>query len=114
MDSKDKQKFTHPLIDKVEREYLKILADNLRNGSLKLEEAKNHTREFLSLLPFSSFDDFKKKIYEFTLTKPLYQRIYLMILNYEEEIKTKNLLERMRVLIKENNFEEALKVVANK
>ena len=114
MDNKNKSKFNHHLIKEVERKYLRILADNLKNGSLTLEEAKNHTREFLSFLPFSSFEDFKKKIYEFTLKNPLYQKIYLMILNYEEEIKTKGLLERIRVLIKENNFEEALKVVAQK
>jgi len=114
MDDKNKSKFDDSLIKKVEKEYLKILTDNLRNGSLTLEEAKNHTRQFLSFLPFSSFDDFKKKIYEFTLKNPLYQKIYLMILNYEEEIKTKHLLEKIRSLMKKNNFEDALKIVVSK
>jgi len=37
-----------------------------------------------------------------------------MIINYEEKIKTKYLLEKIRSLMKENNFEEALKVVVSK
>ena len=100
-------------INQIEKEYLQIIIDNLKNGRLKLEEAKTNTKEFLSLIPFSSFDDFKKKISGFVLKYPLYQKIYLSIFKIEEEEKTKQLLNRMQSFIKENKIDEALKVVAN-
>lgn len=106
-------KLDNELVKKIEKDYLQIIIDSLKNGSLKLNEAKSHTKEFLSFLPFSSFDDFKKKIGEFVLKHPQYQKIYLLILKTEEEIKTQQILNRMRAFIKENKFDEALKVVAH-
>lgn len=99
-------------ITQIEKEYLQIIIENLKNGNLKLEEAKKHTKEFLALLPFSSFDDFKKKISDFVLKHPIYQKIYLSLLKIEEEEKTQELLNRMTAFIKENKIKEVLKVVA--
>lgn len=100
-------------IKQIEKEFLQIIIDNLKNGQIKLDDAKQNAKEFLSLLPFSSFEDFKKKIGEFVLKHPQYQKIYLSILKTEEEIKTQQILNRMRAFIKENKFDEALKVVAH-
>lgn len=99
-------------ITQVEKEYLQIIINNLKNSNLKLSQAKNDTKDFLSLLPFNSFEDFKKKIGDFVLKHPLYQKIYLLILKIEEEEKTQKLLNRMSAFIKENKFDQALKVAA--
>lgn len=106
--------FNQNLIKSIEKEFLKIIIDNLRNGTLKLSEAKENAKSFLDLLPFASFEDIKKKIGNFVLKYPLYQKIYLSVLNIEEEVKTQSLLNRMRSLLKENKIDEALKVTAEK
>jgi len=61
MDDNNKLKFDDPLIKEVEKEYLKILTDNLRNGSLSLEETKIIPANFFFLFLFLFWKILNKK-----------------------------------------------------
>lgn len=105
---------TKEFIEKIEEEYLKELVDRLQKGTVTTDQAKEITREFLELTPFSSAEDMETKIQSFTEKHPEFGGLYVNFLKYEDESKTSKLLNDMRAHLKENRLDEALKLVNNK
>lgn len=95
----------------VETDYLKLLSQYLKTGKIKLSEAKEVTKEFLALLPFADKLDLQMKIKTFTEKHPEFNQVYITFLKKEDLEKTAELIEKMRVLIKENKIDEALNLI---
>lgn len=99
------------IIDTIETDFLKIIIRHLKSGKIKLNQAKEITKEFLSLLPFGSDENLRDKLKAFTDKYDNFKPIYISILKMEEGKKTNEILTKMRGLIKENKVDEALKLV---
>ncbi len=99
------------IINLLETEFLKILINDLKFGKIKLPEAKTVTKEFLALLPFTNKDELNTKLKAFIDKHSEFKMVYLTLLKINEEQKTNDLVMKMRILIKQNKIDEALKLV---
>lgn len=97
-------------VKKIETDYLKMVADCLRKGKIDFKTAKESAKELLTLFPFTSYEDMQTKIQQFTQKYTQFDKLYVNFLSYEEEAKTQELIEKMRVLMKSNKIDEALHI----
>lgn len=95
----------------VETDYLKLLSQYLKTGKISLPEAKEVTKEFLSLLPFVDIKDLQAKLKSFTEKHPEFNQVYITFLKKEDLEKTAELVGKMKVLVKENKIDEALNLI---
>ena len=96
--------------EKVEREMLLALINLLDSDTFNVEKAQQVAAEYLALLPYKDDTDFHDKVKLFTDKYPELKRMYIALLNYDEEKKTDDLLTKMRGLMKNNKIEEAIKM----
>jgi hypothetical protein len=86
---------TKELLEKVDKIYLLLLIEQLKQGVVSLKKAKNITRVFLTLT-YSSVKDLKHKIKQFSLSYkefgPLSEKLFFLI----EEERTKKILDRIK------------------
>lgn len=95
----------------VETDFLKLLSQYLKTGKVKLQEAKEITKEFLALLPFIDEEDMQTKLKSFTEKYPEFNQVYITFLKKEDLEKTADIVGKMKVLIKENKIDEALSLI---
>lgn len=101
-------------VKKIEIEYLKLLATLLRDGKINRQIAKESAKTYLSLLPFSSDHDLQSKIKTFVEKYPMIDKYQVIVMDAVEEIKTAQVLEKMRTHLKNDNIEEAINLVDTK
>ena len=99
------------LTDKLEKNYLKLIIQYLKDGTLTLPDSRAVTREFLALQPFASAEDAQKKIVEFTAKHLEFKQLEILLMSIIEEEKTDNLLAKMRSHLENNNIDAALSLV---
>lgn len=95
----------------VETDFLKLLSIYLKTGKIKLLEAKEVTKEFLALLPFTNKVDLQAKLKSFTEKHPEFNQVYITFLQKEDLEKTADLIGKMKVLIRENKIDEAVDLI---
>jgi hypothetical protein len=99
------------LIKNIEKEYLRILIDLMKNGSFNLQKAKDKTREFLAFLPFVSYEDMNSKIKQFSKDNSDFDNLFTLYLDLEEKEKTTNVLAKIRSFMEKGNVNQALNLV---
>lgn len=95
----------------VEKQVIRIVIDVLKSRSATVEQSKVVLREFLKLTPFSTLEDMKAKILNFSKVYPVFQPVYITVLKYEDDYEKDHLINKMRKLIKEQDVDGALEVV---
>ena len=90
---------------------MKLIIQYLKTGKLKLADARTAAKEFLALLPFKDKDDLKSKLQDFTGKHKQFNQVYITFLKVHEEIKTAEMIAKMREYIRENKIDEALQLV---
>ncbi|MEK6952046.1 MAG: hypothetical protein AABX29_03455 [Nanoarchaeota archaeon] len=98
-------------INDLERNFLKIIIENIKSKKMTLDDARKMAKDFMNLLPFKDQNDFKFKIKNFTNKYTMFSSLYITILKNEESLKMNTVINKMRVYMKEKNIDEALKVV---
>lgn len=101
------------LVKELEKDLLKIVASSLRNGSLALPDARSACQAYLSMLPYSTFDDFKNKIKAYSTTYKPFSKLYIDLLHNEEKYRMDNVLTRMRLHLHNNEVDKALHIAKN-
>ena len=101
-------------IKKMEIEYLKLLAGLLKDGKINRQIAKDSAKTYLTLLPFSSDEDIQTKIKTFVEKYPMLDKYQVIVMDAIEQIKTAQILEKMRTHLKNDNIEEAINLVDKK
>lgn len=96
--------------DLTELNFLKILSELLKSGQIDTQEAQLLSKEFLSLIPFSSYEDLQVKISNFAKKNPKFNRLNIALLTKAEEIKTNEILSKMRNFMNKDKIEEALRL----
>src|SRR3989344_3413055 len=92
----------------IEIEYLERLSSLLKSGEIDVDKARKISKEFLLLLPFESLDDIKSKIGGFLAENMKFENLRIILLKNIEEVKTSNVLEKMKTLLKNNKIDEAI------
>lgn len=105
---------TDEFIKKVEIEYLRILAKLLREGKITRTQAKDSAKAYLAMLPFASSEELLKKVKSFVTSFPMIDVYEIYVMHEIEEIKTNQVLEKMRAHLKNDNIEEAINLVDTK
>ncbi len=101
-------------VKKIEIEYLRILAKLLRDGKINRTQAKESAKTYLKMLPFSSNEDLLTKVKEFIKSFPMLDAYEIYVMHEIEQIKTNEVLEKMRTHLKNDNIEEAINLVDKK
>lgn len=96
------------LIKDVEVEYLRQLTKLLKEGKADRVLARASAQAFLKILPFADDNDMLLKIGNYGEEFPLFARLHVYALGLIEETKTKEVLEKMRNLMKNDHIDEAL------
>lgn len=99
------------LIKNVEIEYLRQLTKILKEGKADRVLAKTSAQAFLKLLPFADDNDMLLKLGNYGEEFPLFTKLHVYALGLIEELKTKEVLAKMRVLMKNDNIEQAINLV---
>ncbi len=95
------------LQEELEKNFLNILINHLNENKLTVKKAKEATKIFLFIFETSkSFSEIKAKIEGLVKDYPEFKDIKITIKGYEEEQKTKELLEKMRSFLKEGKIDE--------
>ncbi len=102
------------LQNKIEAHFLTVLISLLRGNKITLTRAKEATKNLLSIFPEENFFEIKAKLIKLTKKYPEFKEILTTLNAYEEEQKTREILEKMRKFIKEGKIDEALEVAKNK
>jgi len=97
-------------VQKVEAEYLRLIADLLKTGDIDFTTAKESAKELLGNLPFISCEDMHEKLKNFTKKYPKFEKIFIFFLKDLEKENTQNLLDKMKYLMKSGKFDESLKL----
>lgn len=105
---------TSQLLEKIDNNYLQALIDVLEKEIMDESTAKFATQQYLSLAPFTSFEDLKTKVQTFLKTYPQFERVMAFIKGYEDEERTKDVVAKMHGLIKNNQIDEALQIAVKK
>jgi hypothetical protein len=105
---------TPELVEKIDNNYLQALIDVLDKELMDEPTAKSATVTYLSLAPFTSFEDMKNKVQNFISTYPLFERVMAFVKGYEDEERTREIVARMHGLIKNNQIDEALQIAVKK
>ncbi len=101
-------------IKKIEIEYLRILAKLLREGKMNRSQAKDSAKAYLAMLPFSSSEELLTKVKSFVKAFPMIDSYEIYIMHEIEQIKTDQVLEKMRMHMKNDNIEEAINLIDKK
>lgn len=99
------------LTDKLEYIFLHKIINWLLNQAVTIPDAKNYAIQFLKLEPFTSVEDAKIKIHNFTSEYTNFPELAEYINAYETEKKTQAVIEKMRTHLQKNNIDQALEVV---
>jgi len=91
--------------------FLKTIVRELKAGHIKILDAKNYAISFRKLEPFGSLEDAKAKMQQFSTIYQAYVLPEDYIDIYFQELKKDELIEKMREYLKNNNIEEAIKLV---
>ena len=102
------------LANTMEIKYLELLSSLLKSGEIDVDKAREISQEFFLLLPFENFDDIKNKIERFLVKNKEFENLRIILLKNIEEVKTSNVLEKMRTLLKNNKIDEAISLSSNK
>jgi len=106
-------KLEKKLADILYDQYLRILIIVLESEELDLERAKTITKEFLDLVNNAQTETVEKQIATFVAKNPLFESILTTVKSYEDEKRTAQVLEKMRIHLKNNNVDNALKVATD-
>ena len=98
-------------IKNVEIEYLRLLAKLLKKGKINRQYAQDSAKHFLTLLPFTSSDDLHDKIKSLTEKFIFLTPLHGYSVNEIDKEQTHAILNKMRDLIKNNQIDEAVKLV---
>lgn len=99
------------LIKDVEIEYLRLLVTLLKEVKSDSTHAKSSTDAFLKLLPFVEDNAMLEKLDKFGRDFPLFTSLHVYALGQVENLKTNELLEKMRGLMKDEKVNEAINLV---
>jgi hypothetical protein len=91
--------------------FLKTIVRELKANHLKIPDAKMYATAFKKLEPFTSLDDAKTKMMQFAQMYQAYVLPEDYIDIYFQELKKDELIEQMREHLKNNNIDEAIKLV---
>lgn len=97
--------------DQLEYLFLRVIISGMKNNTLPIPQAKQITREFLTIEPFTSSEDAHKKIDQFASTHQGFSLLKEYADVYYSEDRIDEKLETMRKHLKENNIDEALSVI---
>lgn len=99
-------------VKKIEIEYLRLLSQFLEEGKIDRAYAKSSAQKYLTLLPFESIEDIQDKIQSFGEEFPELGKYTIYVHGEIDELKTQNVLEKMRHMMKNDNIDEALNLVS--
>lgn len=99
------------LKEQLEYLFLRIIVSKLKNGSMKANDIQPLCKEFLSIEPFSSIEDAHAKINQFAQAHSSFSLLKEYADVYYDEERLDEKLEVMRTHLKNNNIEDALKVI---
>lgn len=97
--------------DQLEYLFLRVIISGMKNNTLPIPQAKQLTKEFLAIEPFSSPEDAHGKIDQFASTHQGFTLLKEYADVYYNEDQLDDKLEVMRKHLKENNIDEALSVI---
>jgi len=100
--------FPEGFIREIEIEYLRQLANMLKTGKIDVPTARASAKKYLTYLPFLSPEDLMAKTNDFIKAFPMLGTYHLYIAREIEDIKTKQVLAKMRHMMKNDNIDEAI------
>ena len=95
-------------VDLVQRELVKLIAENLKANKLPLDKARQLAADFLKLLPIKDQMDLLKKLQNLGTTYPEAEAVYVEELGRVEENQTDLILDQMRNFIKQGDINQAI------
>ncbi len=103
---KDVEELSH----KIELHYLHLILDLLKRQKIDMKIARNSAQLILSYLPFKGFDDIKHKLSNLQSIYPPLTPLHTYALKEIEILDTKDVLEKMRGLMKNQDIDSALEL----
>lgn len=91
--------------------FLKRLAIGIKGNIIDIPTAKNLATLFLQIEPFTSVDDAKQKMQQFSIQNSYFELLKDYIEAYYSEQHKDAAIEQMRVHIKEGNLDKALQSI---
>ena len=99
------------LKDQLEYLFMRVIISKLKANAMQPIEAKGLAQEFLKIEPFASIDDAHAKIDTFVAANNIFSLLKEYSDVYYDEERLDDKLEIMRTHLKNNNIDEALKVI---
>ena len=93
--------------------FLKRLVAGLKDGTLDLPTAKVLTQTFRHIEPFSSVEDAKAKMQDFSEKNPYFSQLQDYIDAYYSEQYKDVLIEQIRDHVRQGNIDQALQIAKN-
>lgn len=99
--------------DQLEFLFLKRLAAGLKAEDIDIPTAKQLAKVFLAIEPFSSVEDARQKMSDFTSEHQYFSQLRDYVDAYYSEQHKDALIEEMRSHIRQGNIDQALEVAKN-
>lgn len=97
-------------VKRIEIQYLAILLELSQAKQITRAQAKGSAQLLLSYLPFHDEEDIKHKLGNFKEIYPMFMKLYTYLLNELEKESTKDVLEKMRHLMNNEDVDSAIKL----
>lgn len=99
------------LKEQLEHIFINVIIADLKSKELSSDEAKKIAQDFIKIDNFSSVEDAKSKIDNFVSENPKFSYLKKYADVYLETEKTDQKIELIKKNLKENNIDEAIKVI---
>lgn len=90
--------------------FLKKIISGLRDKTMSIAQAKQHSIDFLAIEPFATIEDASNKTDQFVLNHPEFISLKDYVEVFEKEAGVAGKIDKMREHIKLNNIDAAIEV----
>ncbi len=102
------------LVKDIERDLIISLVLSVRHGRINMKDAKSLSKNFIESFPFRDYEDLFGRLFALGNKYNEARKVYVKYSPEYEEEKTIRILNKMREYMKNNDFDNAIKVAKGK
>lgn len=102
---------TAEFVENIQRVYLQNLIKLMKAADISLPYSQAASRDFLALFPVATMEQLDSRLRSYCTAHPKFMNVHIEFLRLKEQTQTKELLTKMRTLMKNDKPGAALHIV---